>query len=151
MENKDRHILKTLKGQVVEILDKPNRNGRIYTTQLVQDKILNDIVVKEQLEQHSMFGEFKPDYSSYCVDASKVSHAVSKLYIEGDNLKADIDIIDTPNGRAVMEYLNKGGQVYPILYGNGELVPTENGDVVTNYVLNYIALTDFKNIIDEEE
>lgn len=150
MGNKDRHILKTLIGQVVEVLDKPNRNGRIYTTQLVQDKIINDIVVKEQLEQHMMFGEFKPD-CNYCIDASRVSHAISNLYIEGDKLKADIDILDTPNGRVVMEYLNKGGQVYPILCGSGDLIPIEDGDVVTNYDFYYIALTNFKHIMNEEE
>lgn len=53
-------VLRTLKGVVVEVLDKPNRNGRIYTTQLIENYVLNDEIVQEQLNSHSMFGMFDP-------------------------------------------------------------------------------------------
>ena len=52
-------VLRTLKGEVVEVLDKSNQNGRIYTTQLIEN-LLNDEIIQEQLNSHSMFGMFDP-------------------------------------------------------------------------------------------
>ena len=74
-------VLLTLKDQLVEVLDKPNRNGRIYTKELFENNVLNDKIVNERLLTHSFFGEFEPGYTCGCIDASKISHNVSKLYI----------------------------------------------------------------------
>jgi len=53
-------VLGTLKGVVVEVLDKPNGNGRIYSKELIENSVLNDEIVQEQLNSHSMFGMFEP-------------------------------------------------------------------------------------------
>ena len=45
-------VLKTLKGQIVEVLDKPNRNGRIYTTECIENNVLNNPLIQERLKLH---------------------------------------------------------------------------------------------------
>lgn len=70
------------------------------------------------------------------VDMSKASHCVTKLYIEDNKLKADIDIINTPSGRIVDEILNGNISVVPSLRGRGDIID----DMVTNYSLDYISL-----------
>lgn len=138
------HIATTLKWQIVEVLDKPNKNGRIYTTELVKDKILNDPLVKEQLDTHQMFGMFMPNYDEDLVNPIKVSHCITNLYIENCNLIADLDILDFGEGLVVKSLIDKGVKIRPVLRGNGDLVADENGNlVVTNYTFNRIDLTVF--------
>ena len=135
-------VLETLKGAVVEVLDKPNKNGRVYTSELVKDKILNDPLVKEQLDTHQMFGMFMPNYEEDLVNPTKVSHCITNLYIEDGNLMTDLDILDFAQGPVVGAFIDKGVKVRPILRGNGDLVSDENGNlVVTNYTFNRIDLS----------
>ena len=70
------------------------------------------------------------------VDMSKASHCVTKLYIEDNKLKADIDILDTPQGNIVNELLKGNISIVPSLRGRGDIID----DIVTNYSLDYISL-----------
>jgi len=135
-------VLRNLKGEVVEVLDQPNRNGRIYSKELIENCVLNDKIVQEQLNSHSMFGMFNPSWDEYMVDMSKVSHCVTNLYIEDGKLKADIDILDTPQGNIVNEMLNNNVSIISTLNGRGDLRAEPDGKYleVENYSFDYISL-----------
>jgi len=135
-------VLLKLEGQVVEVLDKPNRNGRIYTKELFENNVLNDKIVNEKLLTHSLFGEFEPSYSGCCIDASRISHSVSKLYIEDDKVKADIDILDTSQGQLLLKAINNGCSIHPVLVGRGDVITDSDGNeiVADNYELDIIAM-----------
>lgn len=113
-------VLGTLKGQIVEVLDKPNINGRIYTKECIENSVLNNPLIQERLKLHCLFGIFNLNGNEE-VTLNNTSHCVTNLYIEDNCLKADIDILDTPNGRMLKEHLDKGEGIYPYLSGNGEL------------------------------
>ena len=132
-------VLKTLKGQIVEVLDKPNRNGRIYTTECIKNSVLNNPLIQERLKLHNLFGTFTL-IGNEEVSLDNTSHCITNLYIEDNCLKADIDILDTPNGRMLKEHLDKGEGIYPYLSGNGEL-ELVGYQMVSNYILDNISIS----------
>ena len=128
-------VLLKLEGQVVETLNKPNRNGRIYTKELFENNVLNNEIVKERLLTHSLFGEFEPTYRAWCVDSSKISHNVSKLYIE----EAESKTYDNLDQSMLYPFINKqlcigcgscvnicSQDVYTLDRFLGPIIPTKN-------------------------
>ena len=75
----------------------PNKNGRIYSPECFN---LNDPVLKERLASGVLLGELGfPEGSRVEVDISKASHVIKNLYKKEDGLYADIETLNTPNGR----------------------------------------------------
>lgn len=73
-----------------------NLNKRIYTKNTCQ-KIIDDFN-----KQNSVFGEIEPDNTD--ISLANVSHLVEKLWIENNILKAEIKILNTPQGK-ILEQL----------------------------------------------
>ena len=95
---KRKGILKTIKGIVADC--KLNRNGRIYPRQLWEN-VINSDYVKELLASKTLFGETDHPAERLEMSLQEVSHCISDIQLEGDNVIATIDVLDTPNGNLI--------------------------------------------------
>lgn len=87
---------------IIEILNKPNRNGRIYTEECIR-KALEDPICQERLQTHTMFIEgFSNDATQPEVDINKVTGVADSLFIEEDRLKGIVTMFtdETPLSRS---------------------------------------------------
>jgi hypothetical protein len=88
-----------------------NRNNRIYSRKLVEDRILNNPVVQESIKNRSMLGEGGHPENRVDISYPEVALAVEKLWIPdvgGDLLWGRFAILDTPTGR-ILDTLVKYG------------------------------------------
>ena len=75
-----------------------NRNGRIYP-KAIMEKAVNKYV-KEQVSQKRAVGELNhPEGPT--VNLDKVSHLITDLRFEGNDVVGKASILDTPNGKIV--------------------------------------------------
>ncbi len=114
--------------------DVANGNGRIYSHDSVD---LNDPMLTEMLEQKALFGELGfPEDGRAETDMHNVSHAITALRKELDGLYADIDILNTVNGRILNECVNENN-----FRTRGSGIVKEDGRIVS-YTLVGIDYTD---------
>lgn len=88
-----------------------NRNNRIYSRKLVEDRILNNPTVIETIKNRAMLGEGGHPDNRVDISYPEVALAVEKLWIpegDGDMLWGRFAILDTPTGR-ILETLVKYG------------------------------------------
>lgn len=88
-----------------------NRNNRIYSRKLIEDRILNSPSVKEALNNRSMLGEGGHPENRVDISYPEVGIACEKLWIpegNGNMLWGKFAILDTPVGR-ILETLVKYG------------------------------------------
>ena len=99
-----------MEGPCMEF-DKVNRNNRIYSKKLIEDRILNNSVVQEALKNKSMLGEGGHPETRVEISYPDVALCVEKLWIPKDSknlLWGRFAILDTPVGR-ILETLVKYG------------------------------------------
>ena len=99
-----------MEGPCMEF-DKVNRNNRIYSKKLVEDRIINNPVVQEALKNKSMLGEGGHPETRVDISYPDVALCVEKLWIPKDSknlLWGRFAILDTPVGR-ILETLVKYG------------------------------------------
>lgn len=99
-----------MEGPCMEF-DKVNRNNRIYSKKLVEDRILNNPNIKEALKNKSMLGEGGHPETRVEISYPDVALCVEKLWIPDDSknlLWGRFAILDTPVGR-ILETLVKYG------------------------------------------
>ena len=97
-------ILKTFKTTILKC-DEPTITGRIYPKDLIKKSLKEDKVLQEKLVNNCLFGELG-NWLSDEVDLSKVAFSVRKLYWYRNELKVVVDILDTPNGRLLIDYID---------------------------------------------
>jgi hypothetical protein len=88
-----------------------NRNNRIYSRKLVEDRILKNPTVQEAIKNRAMLGEGGHPENRVDISYPEVALAVEKLWIpegDGDMLWGRFAILDTPTGR-ILETLVKYG------------------------------------------
>lgn len=88
-----------------------NRNNRIYSKKLVEDRILNNPTVQETLKNHAMLGEGGHPENRVDISYPEVALAVEKLWIpegDGDMLWGQFAILDTPTGRILNTLVQYG-------------------------------------------
>lgn len=128
-----------LKEQCVVKFNKPNKNGRIYSEDCFN---LDDPIIQERLKTGTFFGELGFPEDRLQTDLTKVSHRVINLYKKEDGLYADIEILETPNGKLLEDIINKGNQVSFRTRGSGDLIPREDeSSEVKDYILESIDYT----------
>lgn len=129
--SKDRHILKSLRANVLK-LNEPTKTGRIYTTDCIKET-LEDPILKERLEHRALFGVIESDdiYNLF-----NCSHIVTGLEIEDDKLIAAIDILNNQKGRCLAEALDAGAIRFSVA-GKGKV----EDNIVTNYELESVVAT----------
>ena len=115
---KRKGILKTIRGIVADC--KLNRNGRIYPRQLWEN-VINSDYVKELLASKTLFGETDHPAERLEMSLQEVSHCISDIKLEGDNVIATIDVLDTPNGNLISKLLDYGSKIGVSSRGAGDV------------------------------
>lgn len=110
------------KNHIIEgifaMAESKNRNGRIYP-HAVMEKAVNKYV-EDQVSKNRAVGELNhPDGPT--VNLDKVSHLITELKFEGNNVMGKARILDTPMGNIVKGLLEGGVQLGVSTRGMGSL------------------------------
>ena len=113
--------------------DQKNRNGRIYPKAVMESAV--DRYNREQISKGRAVGELNhPEGPTINLD--KVSHKITELRWEGNNVVGKAQILDTPMGQIVRGLMEGGVQLGVSSRGMGSLV--QRGGI--NYVGNDFQL-----------
>lgn len=118
--------------------NKPNRNGRMYPREILEAAC--DKYVTEQVSKGRAVGELNhPEGPTINLD--KVSHKITELKWDGDNVVGKATILDTPMGKIVQGLLDGDVRVGVSSRGMGSLV-SKNGVNVVNkdFMLNAVDI-----------
>jgi hypothetical protein len=97
-----------------------NRNGRVYPFDVLNKEV--ERYNKEYVNKNRAFGELgHPD--SPTINLDRVSHMITKLYPDGNNIMGKAKIMDTPNGKIVKSLLDGGASLGVSTRGVGSLKP----------------------------
>jgi hypothetical protein len=114
--------------------DQKNRNGRVYPKAVMEKAVQK--YMDEQVSKGRAVGELNhPDGPTINLD--KVSHRITDLRFEGNNVIGKAQILNTPMGRIVEGLMDGGVQLGVSSRGMGSLV--NKGGV--NYVGNDFMLS----------
>jgi hypothetical protein len=117
--------------------DKKNRNGRIYERSILEGAV--NKYVEEQVKTGRAVGELNhPDGPSINLD--KVSHRITELKWDGNNVMGKALILDTPMGKIVKGLVEGGVQLGVSSRGMGSLSMKDG--------VNYVADDFMLNTVD---
>ena len=118
--------------------EQKNRNGRVYP-KAIMEKAVNKYV-KEQVSQKRAVGELNhPEGPT--VNLDKVSHLITDLQFEGNDVVGKAQILDTPMGQIVKGLLEGGVQLGVSTRGMGSL-EQRNGTMYVrdDFILNTVDI-----------
>ena len=111
---------------VLQRADAKNQNGRIYPREVLvrESKKYSDNFIK----QSRALGELDHPDSSV-VNLTNVSHNITEMHFEGDNLLGTVEILTTPSGNILRELFKNGIKLGISSRGMGsvETVTEDNG------------------------
>ena len=123
---------------IFAVAEGKNRNGRIYP-KAVMEKAVGKYV-KEQVKTNRAVGELNhPDGPT--VNLDKVSHLITDLKMDGNNVMGKARILETPMGQIVAGLLEGGVQLGVSTRGMGSL-EEKNGTmyVKDDFMLNTVDI-----------
>ena len=98
--------------------DQKNRNGRVYPKAIMENAV--NKYVQDQVSKKRAVGELNhPEGPT--VNLDKVSHLITDLKFEGNNVIGKAQILDTPMGKIVKGLLEGGVQLGVSTRGMGSL------------------------------
>lgn len=160
-EQKPANILKRIKGVVADF--KPNRNGRVYGRHLWEN-VINSEYVQEMMNAKCLFGENNhPQDDRTDIDLNNVSHAINKMWIEGDSVMAELDLLPTPAGEIINKLIDYGSKIGVSSRGAGEVYDdgSVDEDSYTFFTLDLVprpsvaaarpALAESENLLKEKK
>ena len=115
-----------------------NRNGRIYP-KAIMEKAVNKYD-KEQIQKNRAVGELNhPEGPT--VNLDKVSHRITEMKFEGNDVVGKAQILDTPMGKIVKGLLDGGVQLGVSTRGMGSL-EQKNGAMVVkdDFILSTVDI-----------
>ena len=114
-ENSDKNFV--IEGVFAQA-DKKNRNGRVYPKPIMERAVGK--YVQEQVSKKRAVGELNhPEGPT--VNLDKVSHLITDLKLEGNDVIGKAQILDTPMGKIVKGLLEGGVQLGVSTRGMGSL------------------------------
>lgn len=100
--------------------EKKNRNGRVYPFDILNKEVSR--YNNEYVTKNRAFGELgHPD--SPTINLDRVSHMITSLHPDGNNIIGKAKILDTPNGKIVKSLLDGGASLGVSTRGVGSLKP----------------------------
>jgi hypothetical protein len=100
--------------------EKKNRNGRVYPLHVLNKEVQR--YNQEYVNKNRAFGELgHPD--SPTINLDRVSHMITSLHPDGNNIIGKAKILDTPNGKIVKSLLDGGASLGVSTRGVGSLKP----------------------------
>ena len=115
-----------------------NRNGRIYPRPIMENAV--NKYVKEQVNKKRAVGELNhPEGPT--VNLDKVSHLITDLKFEGNDVVGKAQILDTPMGKIVKGLLEGGVQLGVSTRGMGSLEQRDGAMYVKDdFILNTVDI-----------
>lgn len=104
-----------------------NRNGRIYPKSVMEKAV--DKYVKEQVNTKRAVGELNHPQGP-TINLDKVSHLITELKWDGNNIMGKAKILDTPMGKIAQGLMEGGVQLGVSSRGMGSLVQREGKNYV---------------------
>ena len=102
-----------------------NGNGRVYNEQILRREVKN---YQKLIDENRALGELDHPDSSV-VTLEKVSHKVTKLWMEGDDVYGKLQVLPTPAGNILRSLVESGIQVGISSRGLGS-VREQNGQTI---------------------
>ena len=104
-ESMDKNNGKLIVSGVLQRADAKNQNGRVYPREILtrEAKNYNENFIK----QSRAMGELDHPDSSV-VNLQNVSHNITEMHFEGDNLLGTVEILTTPSGNILRELFKNG-------------------------------------------
>ena len=114
---------------VLQRAEAKNQNGRIYPRETLVREAKK--YMKEFVNEKRAMGELDHPESSV-VNLQNVSHNVTEMHFEGDNLLGTVEILTTPSGNILRELFKNGIKLGISSRGMGsvETVTEDSGDQV---------------------
>lgn len=101
-----------------------NHNGRVYPLEILQKEVAR--YVKEKVIPKRSIGELgHPDTPT--INLERVSHYITELRMEGNDVYGKAKIFDNPYGNIVKNFIEEGIQVGMSSRGLGSVVERSNG------------------------
>ena len=130
------------KNYVIEgifaMAESKNRNGRVYPKPIMEAAV--NKYVTEQVKTKRSVGELNHP-EGQTVNLDKVSHLITDLKFEGNNVMGKAQILDTPMGKIVKGLLDGGVQLGVSTRGMGSLMQQNGAQVVKDdFILNTVDI-----------
>ena len=119
VDGKKRPVLRV--GGQFQYANRPNANGRIYPTVVLEDAVKR---LQEDIKQRRVLGEFDhpPDAK---IHLDRVSHLITKLWMEGDVVYGEAEVLEnTIMGSQLKALLESGVNVGISSRGVGDMETT---------------------------
>jgi hypothetical protein len=123
-EATDRGLTK-FKGKFQEA-EAVNKNKRMYPYSVLDENVKKLVSV---IESRGLVGELDHPTDSI-IHFEKASHVITKLWWDGNNLRGEGEILNTPHGRILKALINDGVRVGISSRGVGNGKVNENGILV---------------------
>lgn len=108
--------------------DTPNRNGRTYPKSIMEAELQK---YQSSIKEKRSLGELgHPDSPSLNLD--KVSHLITELRFDGNDIVGKAKILDTPMGKIAQNFLDEGVKLGVSSRGLGSVVRKGNINEVQN-------------------
>jgi len=116
--------------------ERPNGNKRIYGRPLLEREVKK---LQKQIGDRRLLGELDHP-SDEIVHLGNVSHVITKLYMQGNHVMGEGEVLNTPSGKVLTELLRAGVKLGISSRGTGSVDLGEGG---ANYVVgeNYNMIT----------
>jgi len=113
---------------VIQRCGVPNGNGRIYTEEVLTREIgLYEKFVKE----NRALGELDHPESNI-VELANVSHKMTAVWMEGNDVYGKIQVLETPAGKILRALVDGGCKIGISSRGTGSLSESPNGSMVND-------------------
>ena len=110
---------------IMQMTETLNGNGRVYLHETMAREVQN---YQKLVKENRALGELDhPDDS--VITLARVSHSVTKIWMEGKNVMGKIKVLDTPSGKILQELVNGGVTVGVSSRGMGS-VREEQGQTI---------------------
>ena len=105
VESMKQHSGKLVVRGVLQRAESKNQNGRVYPREVLVREAKK--YLKEFITQKRAMGELDHPESSV-VNLSNVSHNITEMHWEGDNLLGTVEVLGTPSGNILKELFKAG-------------------------------------------
>lgn len=113
----------------------PTANTRIYSSNIWEKSLRS---VNETMKKRALYGELDHPEDGK-TKLKRVSHIITDLKFNGDQVYGEAEIMDTPNGKILQEIVGSGAAVGVSSRGMGSVVKDRNGNEVVQEDYNFIT------------
>lgn len=115
-----------LKDRLLQKANVKNYNGRIYPREVLMREVQK---YSQLVKERRALGELDhPD--SPVVELKNVSHLITNIYSDGDDVRGDIEILNTPQGKTLREIILHKVKIGVSSRGLGSLREESNSNIV---------------------